>query len=74
MYTSGWPKNQKRFSQRKLLPPRSVTKKAVCAVRSSTPNRPAVTSTGVARASRAEVARTAQTKIGSRPQVMPGAR
>ena len=25
MYTSGWPKNQKRFCQRNELPPCSVT-------------------------------------------------
>ena len=74
MYTSGWPKNQKRFCHKKVLPPCSFTKKAVCAVRSRMPKSPATNSVGVASVSRARVARIAQTKIGSRLQVMPGAR
>ena len=53
MYTSGWPKNQKRFCHRKLLPPCSFTKKAVWAVRSRIPKSPATTSVGVASVRRA---------------------
>ena len=74
MYTSGWPKNQKRFCHRKLLPPCSLTKKAVWAVRSRMPKSPATTSVGVAKVRRAQVARIPQTKMGTRLQVMPGAR
>ncbi len=74
MYTSGWPKNQKRFCHKKLLPPCSFTKNAVSAVRSMIPMNPATTKVGVARVSSAVVARMPQTKIGTRLHVMPGAR
>ena len=74
MYTSGWPKNQNRFCHKKLLPPCSFTKNAVWAVRSRIPKSPAAKSVGVARVSKAAVAKIDQTKMGTRPHVIPGAR
>src|SRR5437899_12816451 len=74
MYTSGWPKNQKRFSYRYWLPPALATKKDVFAARSISTIVIAATSTGAASTCRTDVASTDHTKIGRRVQLMPGAR
>ncbi len=74
MYTSGWPKNQKRSSHRYDDPPCTSMKKAVGTVRSRIPHTQAMVSVGLAVASSTLVTRIDHTNIGSRPQVMPGAR
>src|ERR1700693_5828559 len=74
MYTSGWPKKQKRFSYRYWLPPALARKKDVFAARSISTIAIAATSTGAASACRIDVASTDQTKIGRRVQLIPGAR
>ncbi len=74
MYTSGWPKNQKRFWYRYWLPPALARKKDVFAVRSMSTIAIVATSTGAASTIRIEVDSTPQTKIGRRDQLIPGAR
>ena len=86
-YTSGCARNQKRCCQSIGLPPPAQLwmtcwlrtrpvgmKKFVPATRSMNCMRPAASSGGKARRSRKAVTNCAQTKKGSRIQVMPGAR
>ena len=73
-YTSGWPKNQKRFWNRYGLPPALERKKEVCTPRSKATISRVAIRTGAASTIRIEVLRAPQQKIGSRLQVRPGAR
>src|ERR1700674_1114037 len=74
MYTSGWPKNQKRFSHRYGLPPLDEMKNEVLRVRSRACMLRAAARIGAANVPRIEAEKTPQTNIGKRVQVMPGAR
>src|SRR5713226_6469749 len=74
MYTSGWPKNQNRFSYRYWLPPALARKNEVFALRSIITIDIVATSTGAASTIRTDVVSTDHTKIGNRVQVIPGAR
>ena len=74
MYTSGWPKNQKRCCQRSGSPPPDGSNQWVPIVRSKSSMAHADVSTGSASRSRIAVMNRDQTTSGSRNSVMPGAR
>ena len=73
MYTSGWPKNQKRCCQ-SIAPPFAGSKICVPKSRSDSSPRSAAASGGNARRTRIEVSNTFQEKIDIRNIVIPGAR
>ncbi|RPK60626.1 hypothetical protein EES42_33585 [Streptomyces sp. ADI95-17] len=73
MYTSGWPKNQKRCCQSRA-PPLAGSKTCAPNFRSASSTRRAAARTGKASRTSTAVSRTFQTKIGMRNIVMPGAR
>ncbi len=74
MYTSGWPKNQKRFCHRMGWPPFSMLKKLPFRCRSIHSRAKAEVSTGKASRTRNIVTRMFHTKIGIRNMTIPGAR
>src|SRR3954447_6878141 len=74
MYTSGWPKNQKRCCQRNDEPPCATSKKWKPRLRSRYRKIEATVSDGSAKISPAEAARKAKQKSGIRLIDMPGAR
>ncbi len=85
-YTSGWPRNQNRCCHNNGLPPPLICascpptarpvgrKKLVCTALSINCMTAAASSGGKASNNRNAVTNCAQTKNGSRIQVMPGAR
>ncbi len=73
MYTSGWPKNQKRCCHR-IAPPFSASKTCAPNWRSASSTSRAAASTGKASRTSTEVSSTFQVKIGMRNMVTPGAR
>ena len=74
MYTSGWPKNQKRCRNSVGSPPPAGSKKCVPKLRSVSSMVMAPASTGSASSSRKAVTRIDQANSGMRCRVMPGAR
>ena len=74
MYTSGWPKNQKRCRKSVGSPPPAGSKKCVPKLRSVSSMVMAPASTGRASSSRKAVTRIDQANSGMRCSVMPGAR
>ena len=74
MYTSGWPKNQKRCKNRIGSPPPSGRKKAVPKLRSVSNIVIAPARTGRESTSRNAVMSIAQRNSGMRCMVIPGAR
>ena len=73
MYTSGWPKNQKRCCH-SSAPPLAASKTWAPNLRSASRANRAAARTGKASSTRTLVSSTFQTKIGMRNIVMPGAR
>ncbi|RPK52301.1 hypothetical protein EES39_02015 [Streptomyces sp. ADI92-24] len=73
MYTSGWPKNQKRCCHSNA-PPLAASNTCAPNFRSASSAKSAAARTGKASRTRTPVSRTFQTKIGMRNIVMPGAR
>ncbi|SFY47498.1 hypothetical protein STEPF1_00709 [Streptomyces sp. F-1] len=73
MYTSGWPKNQKRCCH-SSAPPLAASKMWDPKMRSASAPKSAAASTGKANSTRTLVSSTFHTKIGIRNIVMPGAR
>src|SRR5579875_2824382 len=74
IYTSGWPKDQKRCCQSSGSPPKPAWKKCVPAWRSIRNRTAAAVRLGRAKSSRNEVIMVIQTKSGIRLIVIPGAR
>jgi len=74
MYTSGWPKNQKRCRHRVGSPPPSGLKNEVPKLRSVSSMVMAPARTGRASSSRNAVTRIDHANSGMRWSVMPGAR
>ena len=74
MYTSGWPKNQKRCCQRRGSPPPEGSNQCVPSVRSKRSIAHADVRMGRARRRRMAVMKSDQITSGSRKSVMPGAR
>lgn len=74
MYTSGWPKNQKRCWNRSRSPPPSGEKKEVLKLRSVRSMVIAPANTGRAIRRRRTVMATDQANRGMRSRVIPGAR
>ena len=74
MYTSGWPKNQKRFCQSTGTPPPATVYMCAPRCRSHHSMMSAAVSTGKAMRMRIPVTTMFQVKIGTRNIVMPGAR
>ena len=74
MYTSGWPKNQKRCRNRIGSPPPSGMKNVVPKLRSVSNMVIAPARTGTASSSRKAVINIAQAKSGILCSVMPGVR
>ena len=74
MYTSGWPKNQKRCRNRIGSPPPSGMKKVVPKLRSVSSMVIAPARTGTASSSRNAVTSIAHTNSGILWRVMPGVR
>ena len=74
MYTSGWPKIQKRCCQRRGSPPPAGSKKCQSKVRWSQRRMFPAESAGNAKTIAKETTRIAQQKRGSRLTDMPGAR
>ena len=74
MYTSGWPKNQKRFGKSSGSPPPAGSKNAVPKLRSVSSIVIALAKTRIATNSMNAVTSMAQTNRGSLCIVMPGAR
>ena len=72
MYTSGWPKIQKKCCQSIGSPPPDGTKKLVPKNRSNMSRMSATVMTGNASSSRTWVMKLIQTNIGMRISVMPG--
>ena len=73
MYTSGWPKNQKRCCQRIGQPPPPGSKMCAPRWRSANNIAPALVSIGNAMSTSTLVTNMFQVKIGMRNIVMPGA-
>src|SRR5699024_49185 len=73
MYTSGWPKNQKRCSH-KIGPPLAASKICAPSRRSASKSSNAAPSTGNAINTMRDVTSVFQQKIGMRNNVIPGAR
>ena len=74
MYTSGWPKNQKRCRNSVGSPPPAGSKKWVPKLRSVSSMVMAPANTGSASSSRNAVTRIDHANSGMRCSVMPGAR
>jgi hypothetical protein len=74
IYTSGWPKNQKRCCHSSGLPPSSELKKLVLIARSSISSPEAMTIDGMAKMTIHAVTSMAHTKTGTRFSDIPGAR
>ncbi len=73
MYTSGWPKNQKRCCHSNA-PPLAASKTCAPNFRSASSANSAAARTGKASRTSTAVSSTFHTKIGMRNMVMPGAR
>ena len=74
MYTSGWPKNQKRCCQSSGSPPCWAMKKGQPNARSSSSRRVPRITGGKAKMTMPPTTSMAHAKIGMRPSDMPGAR
>jgi hypothetical protein len=74
MYTSGWPKNQKRCCHSSASPPLAATKKGQPNARSSSSSSVARMTAGNANTTITAKVSIAHAKTGMRPSVMPGAR
>src|SRR3954462_7053819 len=74
MYTSGWPKNQKRCCQRMGSPPSAWLKKCVLTRRSRIRDVLAITIDGMAKITMIDVISMDHTNKGIRLSDMPGVR